>query len=110
MNLYQISLTILIPECAYCFANGGSYCSQLNYCRTPALIDINGNGFAMIKAQNGVMFTPDSDSRPIRTAWTKANSDDAWLVSDRNNNGMIDDGTELFDCASPQPAPPSGEL
>ena len=102
--------TCVPPECAYCYASGGSYCSQLGYCWTPVLIDINGNGFEMTNAQNGVMFSPDSGSQQIRTAWTAANSDDAWLVLDRNGNGTIDNGTELFGSATQQPAPPTGEL
>lgn len=102
--------TCVPPECTYCYANGGSYCSQLGYCWTPVLIDINGNGFEMTNVQNGVMFTPDSGNRQIRTAWTAAGSDDAWLVLDRNGNGTIDNGTELFGSATQQPQPPSGEL
>jgi hypothetical protein len=74
------------------------------------VIDVNGNRFDLTNAPDGVMFAPDSSGQLLRTAWTAADSDDAFLVLDRNGNAMIDDGTELFGSATPQPAPPAGQL
>lgn len=41
-------------------------------------------------------FDLDSNGSRDRIAWTRANSPIAFLALDRNNNGQIDDGSELF--------------
>ena len=62
--------------------------------RDPLVLDLDGDGVETIGTDAGIVFDHDGDGLKHGTGW--ANADDGLLVYDKNGNGIIDDGSELF--------------
>jgi hypothetical protein len=86
------------------FSNSGGVYAPL--C-SPIIVNLDGNGLALTDSANGVRFDIAGSGTPVQIAWTAAGSPNAFLVLDRNGNGTIDNGTELFGNFTPQPVSPN---
>jgi hypothetical protein len=91
-------------EAGECLTSTNQFCYS-----TPVLLDVHGNGINLTNADGGVLFDLNNDGTREKLSWTSSGSDDSWLVLDRNSNGTIDDGSELFGNYTQQPSPPSGK-
>jgi hypothetical protein len=74
--------------------NGQSDQVQCN--GSPILIDMNGDGFHLTDNFEPVRFDLNGDQVKESWSWTRANDEDGWLALDRDGNGTIDSGLELF--------------
>jgi hypothetical protein len=71
---------------------------------SPIIVDVDGSGFTLTDAAHGVVFDIFADGNPVQVAWTANGSTNAFLVLDRNGNGLVDSGAELFGNFTPQPS------
>jgi hypothetical protein len=65
----------------------------------PLALDLDGNGGVdMTSQEDGVQFDLNGDGNKQQVAWTQPKGDDTdgWLAWDRNGNGQVDNGKELF--------------
>lgn len=60
----------------------------------PLVLDLSGEGVKLTEAGKGALFDITADGKLDSTAWVKGNT--ALLTYDRNGNGTIDNGSELF--------------
>jgi hypothetical protein len=69
--------------------------------RDPIILDLDGDGLETVGLASNIHFDHDGDGVLTRTGWVGKN--DALLVWDRNANGTIDTGAELFGDFTPLP-------
>jgi hypothetical protein len=99
-----------LDSCLY-----GDYCAASGWeCtpESPIIIDTKGEGFHLTDVAHGVQFVMVPGKPAAQVAWTDPNYSNGFLALDRNGDGLINDGTELFGNITPQPpsATPNGYL
>ena len=61
---------------------------------TPIILDLNNDGIQTLSVSDGVKFDLFATGNKVNTGWVSGN--DGLLVMDRNHDGQINDGSELF--------------
>lgn len=94
--------TGVVAECQQAQGDFNQSICECNFA-TPILVDMDGDGFQLTDFADGVLFDLRSDGVRRQISWTARGSDDAFLFLDRNHNGVVDGGTELFGNYTPTP-------
>lgn len=85
---------------AECIANGGEWNGDhCIYESCPLLINLSNASYPLTSVADGVAFDIEAAGYRQLIAWTHPDSNVAFLALDRNHNGVIDDGSELFGSA-----------
>ncbi|MFD2451357.1 Ig-like domain-containing protein [Ideonella paludis] len=71
-----------------------AYKTASHFYQSPLVLDLNGDGVQTVGIEHGVAFDLNADGKKEQTGWT--DGQDGLLVWDRNGNGQVDNGTELF--------------
>ncbi len=80
----------IMPEVNNDFNSANAFVER----RDPLSLDLDGDGIETVGTNAGITFDFDGDGLKTGTGWVKG--DDGFLVLDRNGNGQIDNGGELF--------------
>jgi hypothetical protein len=78
--------------------------TRCRYMHTPIIVDTRGDGIKLTSPALGTRFDLNANGKLEQIAWTRENGDDAFLVLDRDGDGVIKDGSELFGDKTEQPA------
>ena len=83
-----------MPLTGECRPGCTAYFNCLMMC--PLIIDLDNDGFSFGGPENIVAFDLLLNGKPQRTQWVAPEQDDAFLVLDLNQNGVVDGGAEMF--------------
>jgi hypothetical protein len=70
---------------------------------SPVILDLDGKGFHLTSATNGVIFDISGTGKPIQMGWTAKGVSNAFLALP-GPDGLVHDGKQLFGNFTPQPS------
>lgn len=68
---------------------------------SPIVVDLDMAGIDLGEAGVGVYFDVNADGIQDHVQWVRPAGDEVFLSLDRNGNGIVDDGSELFGVGTP---------
>jgi hypothetical protein len=80
---------------------GGYGAAEGNGSDSPIVINLANGGYRLTGADAPVLFDISDNGSLTRIGWTSAGADEAFLCLDRDHNGKITSGAELFGDATP---------
>ncbi len=63
---------------------------------SPIILDLGDESYRLTSLAGGVQFDLRNEGRRRQISWTRLGVENAFLARDRNGNGQIDNGSELF--------------
>jgi hypothetical protein len=86
-------------------ARGGGGCGKGgggHNCGSPIILDVDGKGFNLTNADNGVTFDISGTGNPVQMGWTAPGANNAFLASP-GADGLVHNGRRLLGNFTPQP-------
>jgi len=91
------------PPCSSCeTVSDPELCWEI--CVSPIVINLEPGPLRLTGVEDPVLFDINADGELETLSWTDPDSPVGLLALDRNGNGQVDDGSELFGDHTPQPA------
>lgn len=69
---------------------------EIQHSGSPIVLDLGEHNYRLTSLRDGVRFDLRNEGRSPQMAWTRLGVENAFLALDRNGNGRIDNGSELF--------------
>jgi trimeric autotransporter adhesin len=96
------SYSILLGTLLLCSYGTAAFSQQTGLCyQTPLLLDLAKNGIDLGPAGVGVRFDNNANGIAEHLQWVRPGGDEGFLALDRNGNGVVDNGSELFGNGTP---------